>query len=445
MTSFILSAAVLVVLALAFVVPTLLRKNQPMSDVYDDFNVAIAKDRLQELKQQRDAGDISDAMYQQLHDELESTLAIDLAQQQASMNNTEAATAAPSKNKIIPVLVGLAVPLLAVLTYQQLGDFNAATGKVVQAVEIPSGENRPQMSLADAVIKLEQKLAENPDNPDGWFMLARTYMATQQYQQSADAYKKLIDLVGEEPQLLLNYADALAMSEGGQLTGKAWPIVEKVKAMAPDNATVLWMSGTAESQQGNFKQALTYWYKLRPMLEGEPQAQGQLAQLIQGAESQLGDALVAELKASIPASIPASALASSSASSATAAMSEDAMPTATDSPASIIVNVDIDPAYKSTVSPADTLFIFAKAMQGPPMPLAAVKLTAGALPITVTLDDSMAMMPQMKLSSFGQVKVSAVISKSGQPGAKAGDLFAEIAPVDVFANETINLLINQKK
>lgn len=443
MTSFILSAAVLILLALVFIVPTLLRKNQPMSDVYDELNVAIAKDRLQELKQQRDAGEMSDAMYQQMHDELESTLAIDLAQQQDNVNsdavNSERATAAPSKNKAIPVLVGLAVPLLAVLVYLQLGNFNAATGKIAQMIEIPSGENRPQISLADAVAKLEQRLAENPDNPEGWFMLARTYMATQQYQQSADAYKKLIDLAGEEPQLLLNYADALAMSEGGQLTGKAWPIVEKVKAMVPDNATVLWMSGTAESQRGNYKQALTYWYKLRPMLEGEPQAQGQLAQLIQGAESQLGDALVAELKASIPVSTSAGI----SESSMPAA--QQTSPAATDSSASIIVNVDLDPAYKSTVSPSDTLFVFARALQGPPMPLAAVKLTAGALPITVTLDDSMAMMPQMKLSNFESVQVSAVISKSGQPGVKPGDLFVEQSPVDVFASKNISLIINQRK
>ena len=423
MTPFILIAIVLVALALLFVVPPLLRKNQPITDQYDDLNIEIAKDRLKELKVQRDAGEITETVYQQMHDELESTLAIDLSNQ-AKANKTENSSVAP-KSKLTAILVALFVPLLAAFAYSQLGDFNAATGVAVKSVEIPAGEDgRPQMTIEEAITKLEERLEAEPENPDGWFMLAKTYMRTQQFQKSADAYEKVIALVGEDVQLLLGYADALAMSEGGKLTGKAKPVVDKIMKLAPDSPTVLWMAGTAESQQGNFKQALIFWYKLNPMLDAEPKAQRQLSQLIQGAESQLGADLVAELKAAAPKS--------------------KAQPV-TESKAQIIVTVDLDPALKDKVNPTDTLFIFAKALQGPPMPLAAVKLTADALPITVTLDDSIAMMPLMKLSSFDHVKVSAVISKSGQPGAKPGDLFAEIFPVSVNTQEKISLLINQVK
>jgi len=423
MTPFILIAIVLVALALLFVVPPLLRKNQPITDQYDDLNIEIAKDRLKEIKVQRDAGEITETVYQQMHDELESTLAIDLSNQ-AKANKTENSSVAP-KSKLTAILVALFVPLLAAFAYSQLGDFNAATGVAVKSVEIPAGEDgRPQMTIEEAITKLEERLEAEPENPDGWFMLAKTYMSTQQFQKSADAYEKVIALVGEDVQLLLGYADALAMSEGGKLTGKAKPVVDKIMKLAPDSPTVLWMAGTAESQQGNFKQALIFWYKLNPMLDAEPKAQRQLSQLIQGAESQLGADLVAELKAAAPKS--------------------KAQPV-TESKAQIIVTVDLDPALKDKVNPTDTLFIFAKALQGPPMPLAAVKLTADALPITVTLDDSMAMMPQMKLSSYDHVKVSAVISKSGQPGAKPGDLFAEIFPVSVNTQEKISLLINQVK
>jgi len=423
MTVFILSAAVLVVVALLFVVPVLLRKNQPMADQYDDYNVSIAKDRLKELKSQRDAGEITEEVFQQMHDELESTLAIDLSNQ-ANAEAVAETNAGPQKNKATTILVGLFVPVLAVLVYVELGDFNAATGLAVKSVEIPAGnDGRPQMTIEEAIAKLEQRLKAEPENPDGWFMLAKTYMSTQQYQKSVNAYEKVIELVGEDPQLLLGYADALAMSEGGKLTGKAKPVVDKVMALAPESPTVLWMAGTAESQQGNFKQALTYWYKLRPMLDGEPEAQGQLNQLIQGAENQLGADLVAELKSAAPVAKPQAAKAA----------------------AEITVNVELDAAFKESVDPADTLFIFAKAMQGPPMPLAAIKLTAAALPTTVTLDDSLAMMPQMSLSRFDNVKVSAVISKSGQPGAQPGDLYAELSPVSVFTKEQITLVINQKK
>lgn len=383
MTSFILSAVVLVAIALLFVVPALLRKNQPITDQYDDLNVSIAKDRLTELKAQRDVGEITETVYQQMHDELESTLAIDLSNQAVS-EDAEKPSVAP-KTKLTAILVGLFVPVLAVFVYAQIGDFNAATGVAVKSVEIPAGEDgRPKMTIEEAIAKLEQRLKAEPENPDGWFMLAKTYMSTQQYQKSADAYEKVIALVGDEVQLLLGYADALAMSEGGKLTGKAKPIVEKIMQLAPNSPTVLWMAGTAESQQGNFKQALTFWYKLNPMLDAEPEAQRQLSQLIQGAESQLGADLVAELKAAAPKSTAQQEAKSN---------------------AQIVVTVDLDPAFKDKVNPTDTLFIFAKALQGPPMPLAAVKLTADALPITVTLDDSMAMMPQMSLSKFENVKM----------------------------------------
>lgn len=251
-------------------------------------------------------------------------------------------------------------------------------------------------------------------------------MTTQQYPQAADAYKTTIDLVGEEPQLLLRYADALAMTEGGRLTGAAKPVIDKVISLVPDSPTVLWMAGTAESQMGNYTRALQHWYRLLPMLGDEPEASAQLNQLVSEAEKHLTSDQIAAIKRELPTS-PAPAEQSAGAG------------------AEIIVNVELSPELRSQVSDSDTLFIFAKAVSGPPMPLAAVKQTVSALPITVTLNDAMAMMPQMKLSSFEQVTVSAVVSKSGQPGAQPGDLFAEVSPVNVNAGETVKLLIDQVK
>ncbi len=419
MTGFIVSVLVLLALALVFVVPTLLRKNQPFEDGYDELNVSIAKDRLKEIKQQLDAGEISQETYQQLHDELEATLALDLDKQQT-------AAADIKQGKLVPVITALSVPVMAFVLYWQLGSFDAATGKAVAEVEIPAGEDRPQMTIEEAIAKLQQRLVDEPNNADGWFMLAKTYMTTQQYPQAAAAYKSTIDLVGEDPQLLLGYADALAMSEGGRLTGSAKPIIEKVIEMVPDSPTVLWMAGTLETQQANYEKALGYWYRVQPMIGDEAQLQAQLSQLIAEAEKNLSVEQVAAIKAQLPQ------------------LAEPVEQAAT-SMAEITVSVELDPALKHKVSGSDTLFIFAKAVSGPPMPLAAVKQTVSALPITVKLNDAMAMMPQMKLSSFEQVTVSAVVSKSGRPGAQPGDLFAEISPVSVRAGETISLLIDQVK
>jgi len=465
MISFIVSAVVLVLLSIVFIVPALRKKNYAFSDEYDDLNVAIAKDRLKEIKSQLQAGEINQQTYQQLHDELESTLALDLSSieqtkktpPKTSEDNSE--INAKNNNKLTAVILALCIPVVAAVLYSELGDFEAATGTRVAATVIPAGDNRQQMTIEEAVVKLEKRLAQEPNNADGWFMLGKTYMAMKQYHKAAAAYEKVIALEsggtgGEDPQVLLRYADALAMTEGGKLTGSAKPIVDKVIKMMPNNPTVIWMAGTAENQQGNYAKALTYWYKLQPLLSQDTGAQAQLASLVKSAEAKLPAAEIAALKKAAPQQTPppvaqpAAGAAMTDSARVDSAGADSAMTDsgrAGDARAEIIVTVDLDPALKDKVNPGDTLFIFAKAMQGPPMPLAAVKKTAAALPLTVSLNDAMAMMPQMKLSNFEQVKISAVISKSGQPGTQVGDLFVEMSPVNVKTQEKINLIINQVK
>jgi cytochrome c-type biogenesis protein CcmH len=422
MISFIISAVVLVLMAVVFIVPTLLKKNYSFSDEYDDLNVSIAKDRLKEIKLQLDAGEINQETYQQLHDELESTLALDLSSTSQALSKT-----VKENTKLTAIVLAMAIPVISAAIYYQLGDFSAATGIRVAATVIPAGENRPQMTIEEAVDRLEQRLAVDPENPEGWYMLAKTYMAMSQYHKAATSYKKVLNIMGDEPEVLLRYADALAMTEDGKLNGVAKPVVEKLIALIPDNPTVLWMAGSAQNQQGNYSKALSYWYKLHPLLSQDVNGQGQLEVLIKGAEGQLPAAKVTALRQQVKA--PASPAKAQSAGSV----------------AEIIVTVELDPSLRDKVSTTDTLFIFAKAMQGPPMPLAAVKKTVAALPITVSLTDAMAMMPQMKLSNFEQVKISAVISKSGQPGTQVGDLYAEVSPVSVKSQEKISLIINQVK
>jgi len=427
MISFIVSAVILVLIAVVFIVPTLLKKNHPFSDEYDDLNVEIAKDRLQELKVQLEADEINQQTYQQLRDELESTLAEDLSNV-SQPNDGDGQHMFKENKKLVPIILAVAVPIISTAIYYQLGDINAATGTNVAETVIPAGDNRPQMTMEEAVVKLEQRLMEQPDNADGWFMLAKTYMTMSQYQKAVTAYEKVISLAGEKPEVLLRYADAIAMSEGGSLTGKAKPIVDKVISMIPNNPTVLWMAGSSEVQQKNYAKALSYWYKLQPMLSQDATAQTQIKELINNAETQLTADEIAQIKRAAPV-----------------AKTQVTEVGAGNVKSEIVVTVDLDPALKDKVSANDTLFIFAKAMQGPPMPLAAVKKTVAALPLTVSLNDAMAMMPQMKLSNFEQVRISAVVSKSGQPGTQAGDLFAEVSPVNVKSQEKINLIINQTK
>ncbi|VAW68562.1 Cytochrome c heme lyase subunit CcmH [hydrothermal vent metagenome] len=462
MTGFILFALVLITLAVLIVVPVLLRKNHPIDDEYDGFNVAIAKDRLKEIKQQHEAGEINEESYQQLHDELEAALAVDLAVDQSNTqqnNNQGADDLSAGKKKLSAIVIALSIPVISAAVYSQLGDFDAATGQpvveaqFVQPVPATNVVGAPQMggagsgekselTMEEAAAGLEQRLLASPGNPEGWFMLARTYMVMKKYHKAKAAYEKTIELAGDKPDILLRYVDAVAMTEGGSLNGAAKPILEKVIGQLPNNPMALWLAGTAESQQGNYKMALTHWYKLRPLLNGSVNDQTELNKLINGAESNFTPVELAALKKALavvdaqPVRMPSARPVSAPSGTAKAAST---------GAAEIRVIVDLDPALKDKVSPSDTLFVFAKALQGPPMPLAAVKKTVADLPLKITLNDAMAMMPQMKLSNFENVKVSAVVSKSGQPGAKQGDLFVEVFPVKVAAAEEIILLINQVK
>lgn len=424
MMSFILSAAVLVIIALLFIVPVLLKKNQPVTDEYDELNVDIAKERLKELKQQLDAAEITEQNYQQQREELESSLALDLSSSSQQAVSEKDLSTVVAKSKSMPIILSIIIPLCAIGIYSQLGDFDVAIGNVVATAPVRDA-NAPQLSMQDALTMLEQRMAKDPSNADGWFMLGKTYMTMRNYPKAVQALEKTIELVGEEPELLIRYVDALAMTENGKLLGKAKPILEKLIIQAPENPTVLWMAGTLERQQNNHTKALGYWYKLRVLLGNDKTSLDQVNPIIKEAETHLNADQLAKLQQ---------------------AMSVKAeMPEATANAVNITVSVTLDPALKDKVSASDTLFIYAKALQGPPMPLAAVKQTVASLPLTVDLNDAMAMMPQMKLSNFEQVKIMAVISKSGRPGTQVGDLFAEVFPVDVKAVEKIKLIINQVK
>ena len=416
MVIFFVVVGLLVLLAIAFVVPVLLKNNKLEAETFDEQNIQIARDRLKELKLEFDNGVIIQSDYDQAKLELENNLALDLAVSEAA---PAAATIASSSKSLAFSLI-LIIPVAAGAIYSQLGEFGAVTGNVEKAVSnMPAP---PNMSMEEAVAGLKERLKAEPENPEGWFMLARTYAAMQQYDDAVAAYEKMLELVADNANLLLHYADAVIMSQGGRISDKASAAITKAIQLEPDNLQGMWMAGMLASKNADYKQALTYWYRLDPMLNDDVNSQTQLREQIANAEKNLNADSIGAIKRDL------------------AVVSADNAVNA-----EITVNVSLDDSLKDKISATDTLFIFAKAMQGPPMPLAAVKHPVSVLPITVKLNDAMAMMPAMKLSNFDQVKVSAIISRSGQAGLKEGELFGEIGSVNIASTKTIELIINKIK
>ena len=420
MTAFIIALLVLTALALIFVIPVMLRKHNLEADQRDQLNIRIAKDRLADLKQERDNGQISQDAFEQAREELENNLALDLAQ-------GEEVEVDASKNiassKPMAIFLFLAVPALAVLIYSQVGSYNLVDMPVAQQQSQPQPQQQqPQMSLEDAIAGLEQRLQQQPDNLEGWFMLGRTYAAINQFDKAAAAFKQIIDREGEkDADLLLRYADALAMIQNGRMTADALSYVEKALSIDPQHPQGLWMMGMGLAEQGRYEEALNSWYKVLPQLQDDASI-AQIERMIANAEQELDADALQRVKQNQPAAQAAPA-------AATAAQIE--------------VTVSLDEALRDKVGPDDTVFIFARAVNGPPMPLAAVRQRVADLPITLVLDDSMAMMPAMKLSQYPEVTVGAKISKSGTAGPAAGDLFGEISPVRVAAAPSLQLVIEK--
>ena len=425
MLEFVASVAVLVCLALFLIVPALLKKPEVDDEYVENFdeqNIRIARERAAELKQDLENQRISQEVYEKAQDELEKNLALDLSLSEKDTNIKISQQPA----KILALLLILIIPLTAGLIYWQLGDYQSiekGTGRVADKMIGEPG--KPQMTMQEAVDKLRARLDAKPNNPEGWFMLARSYATMERYADAADAYKKTIALHGEDADLLLRYADTLIMRDGGIYNEKSLSLIKQALNLDPKHPQGLWMAGMAERASGHTKQALEYWYELDPLLNGNAKAQTELHKMIKDTEQLISPVELATIKK------PSSPLPLKSKPISVAA--------------SIEVSISLDAALLNKVSPNDTVFIFAKALQGPPMPLAAVRKTVADLPLTITLNDAMAMMPNMKLSSFAQVKIAAVVSKSGQPGLSAGDLYGEKQPVSVKQTHSLSIIINTIK
>ena len=421
MFAFTIAIIALILLALALLIPSLIRKNRLEADRFDQENTRIARERLAELKNDLAEGNISQQEYDQVKDELEQTLAMDLSQE-----GDEKSTVVENSDKSLAIILLVLIPLLSILTYSQLGRFDSLDGSAAQEMSGSGHEDgEMSMSMEQAVAQLAERLQQQPDNAEGWFMLARSFMSMERYGEAASAFGKTVALMPGNADLLLAYADALAMIEGGKLSGKAYAIIKQALEIDPQNLQGLWMRGMAANETGDYRLALSSWYQLMPLLDDNVEAQTQLRSMIASVEPQLGSDALSELRKQY--------------------FAEPQTQAEVTSAASITVSVSLDDSMRDQVSASDTLFILARAVNGPPMPLAAVRKQVSDLPIKVVLDDSMAMMPAMKLSLFEQVKVSAIVSKAGQAGLKSGDLFGEVSPVDVKADQRISVLINQIK
>ena len=254
---------------------------------------------------------------------------------------------------------------------------------------------------------LAERLKQRPDDADGWVMLGRSYAALDRHPEAVPAFQRALALRPRDAGLMADYADALAMASGGTLAGEPSRVIDQALAIEPANPKLLALAGTAAFSRNDFAGALRHWEKLA-QLAPDSEYMAQLQSGIDAARQRLAG--------------PAAAQASAPTASPTA-------PVAATAAASVSGEVRLAPALAAKAAPEDTVFIFARAAEGPRMPLAILRKQVKDLPLRFTLDDSLAMSPAAKLSSATRVVVGARISKSGDAMPRAGDLQGLSAPL----------------
>ena len=400
---FLLIVSVLILIAFLLILPPLWRKQTVQEADLDQRNIAIAQHRLAELKENRLSGGLSQAQYDEQLADLEQALSDDL-------EIKSHVTAAQSQGRWVIYVLALGIPLLAGSLYFTLGNYQAISHSAEMSVD---PEALKLAEINKMVGGLAEKMKANPDDAKGWLMLGRSYKALDQFPKAVDAFANAYRLLGDQAEVMLLYADAIAYANDKNLAGKPTELVFKVLALEPDNMNALWLGGMAKAQQGDPATAIKLWKKLETLLPPNSEPLQEIQDLLAKIESE----------------------------SPQAATQSEATPTQVAGVA-VEVQVSLAPELLKSTSPGDTVFVYAQALSGPKMPLAIVRKQVSDLPLSVSLNDTMAMMPTMKLSNFSQVKLLARISKSGNAMSQPGDLIGSIDQVTLADKKNHTIVIN---
>jgi cytochrome c-type biogenesis protein CcmH len=393
-TLFVVVAALFAVVALAFVLPPLLRGAKPATGVvHDEVNSLIYREQLAELRAERERGAISEEQFQRAVGDLERRIVAEAG--------ATAAAAPRGPHALAAVVVALAIPLVAGLGYWRLGAPDALQPGATEAMA------QPDAGQVEAMVdKLWERLKQSPDDADGWALLGRSLAVLGQHERAAQAYAQAARRLPNDANVLADYADALAVTRGRKLEGEPMLLVRRALAIDPQHLKALALAGAGEFQAGNHAAAAAHWKKVLALVPPESEFGRQLQASLAEAEQ-----LASAGKPAAPAG--------------KAPAKQQAALTGT---------VSLDPKLAAAAAPGDTVFVIARPADGGRVPLAVARTTVSALPYRFTLDDSMAMAPGMTLSTQSRVIVAARISKSGNPIAQKGDLEGASAPVATTAS-----------
>ena len=417
LTAFVLASALLVVATLLLLLRPWRRRPLDLVASTREINAGIYRDQLAEIDRDLAAGTLTDTDHAQARAELQRRLLDDAS-------TADAPVAAASGARTTTLLIALAVPLLAGALYAVLGQ--------PAALDPVARQGTQQSEVEKMVATLAARLEAKPDDPKGWAVLGRSYRVMGRMPAAQKAFERVGPELDRDPLLLAEYADVLAANNNGQLEGKPMELVARALKLDPENPMALALSATAAFNRKDMPAAVVQWERLLknlpPDSEDAKWVQNQLAEI---RTAMAGNAAAQANGTQI---ITAPAAASAAAATATAAGTDT----------SIRGQVSLAPALAAQALPTDTVFIFARAVQGPRMPLAVQRGKVSDLPLNFKLDDSLAVSPDFKISGFTEVRIEARISRSGSATPSPGDLIG-VGPVVKPGARDLKLQIDQAR
>ena len=391
MTSFLISALLLLVLVLVLLLRPFIFPPKVEATSRRQMNAAIYREELDKLELERAAGSINDADYEIAHAEMRQRLFQD--------TNEEDDHSVMGSSKMTVIGLCIFITVLSAGFYFFLGDATRIAEKNTQQ---PMTQDGVEKMVAQFAAKMEQ----DPTNLQGWVMLARSYRILGRNVEAAKAYERAGNFIDSDPQLLADYADVLASNANGSFTGKPLKLINQALKLDPNNLMALWLSGTASYAAGNYKAAVQTWEKLAQ-------------QLPPGTED------ARSIEASI-ADARAKGGLSSKASVNTKGISG---------------KIEIAADIKSKVRSSDIMMVIAR-KPGERMPVAVLRTSVSEFPMSFSLTDALAMNPSSPLSQLSEASIEVRISKTGMAMPESGDLISAPQIVKVGANN-IRLVIDQ--
>ncbi len=425
MMVFWLVAVLLIVAALLFVLPPLFRAGEDhQRERRAALNASIYRDQITELERDLDNDVLSQDQFEQGRTEIEHRLLDDVSNTDES--TSVEAPALGSSSRMTAIALVVFVPVLAILLYSILGTPAGLAPDEFRPE--PMSQQSQSDQINQMVTTLAARLEDEPNNAEGWRMLGRSYLVLERFADARKAFEKAVNFIPNDPQLLADLADTIAMTSGQSLRGRPIQLIKQALVLDPQHEKALWLAGTAAYEEQDYRAALGYWQRLYaiqpPGSEGAQQMQRNIAEV----QTLLGDP-VTPMAPPMAAAGMAGGMAAAQGPSVTAGKISGTLTLAAN--------------LKAQVNPGDSVFIFAQAVSGPRMPLAVIRTTVAELPLSFTLDDSLSMMPQMRLSGFEQVVVTARISRAGSATPQSGDLQGTAGQVSTDNTQGIKIVINE--